>query len=131
MLRRSVCVRVCVYAHVRFSGSVLSGHLRAGANIGCVNPQWHPLEPARGEEDDRRHQLAAQGGANYDLEPCLHGDTNKLFTADFLLLFCCQIESWHETRTSGFSYINSKSVTNYIHSYKQNLGTGTGALNSL
>lgn len=30
---------------------------------------------------------------------------------------------------SGFSYINSKSVTNYIHSYKQNLGTGTGALN--
>lgn len=53
---------------------------QAGANIHCLNLQWHPLEPAGGEEDDRWHQLAAQGGANHDLEPRLHGDTHRPFT---------------------------------------------------
>lgn len=55
---------------------VLSGQLQAAANIACLNLQWHPLEPAGREEDDRRHQLAAQSGADHDLEPRLHGDTH-------------------------------------------------------
>lgn len=56
---------------------LLSGPL--GAKMSCVNPQWHPLEPAGGEEDDRRHQLAAQSGTDHNLEPRLHGDAHKPF----------------------------------------------------
>lgn len=40
----------------------------------CADLQRHPLEPARGEEDDWRHQLAAQSSPDHNLEPCLHGD---------------------------------------------------------
>lgn len=41
----------------------------------CANLQRHPLEPARREEDDWRHQLAAQSSPDHNLEPCLYGDS--------------------------------------------------------
>lgn len=76
--------------HRNSSSFVLSGQLWAAANIECLNLQWHPLEPARGEEDDRWHQLAAQSGADHDLEPRLNGDACALSTSWFvLLLYSC------------------------------------------
>lgn len=63
---------------------VLSGQSQVAANINCLNLQWHPLESARGEEDDWWHQLAAQSGTNHDLEPCLNGDSHTLWL--FLIL---------------------------------------------
>lgn len=59
-------------------GSVLLGQWQTAANAQCPNPQWHPLEPAGREEDDRRHQLAAQSGAHHDLEPRLNGDARAI-----------------------------------------------------
>lgn len=55
----------------------------------CVDLQRHPLEPAGGEEDDRRHQLAAQSSPDHDLEPCLHGDSclSTLFLCIKLVAF--------------------------------------------